>query len=94
MRLPAAIVLATLIATPALAIDIVSGSGAAVKNGHGLTVVNGEPCVGEMQAACLSREDDRRETFGEPVAAAAVPQEPLERMEYEYDYSCDSAQCE
>ena len=43
MTVPANILLATLIATPAMAIGIVSGSGAVVKDGAGLTVVNGDP---------------------------------------------------
>ena len=46
MRVLAAIVLATVVATPALAIDIVSGSGNVIKNGAGLNVVNGDPCAG------------------------------------------------
>ena len=89
MRIAAAIVLATMIATPAFAIDIVSGSGTVVKNGHGLTVVNGDPCEGQMEAACLGREDERRD--GRPViAAAAAPQPQQEQMEYDYEY--DSVQ--
>ena len=84
MRLAAAIVLATLIATPALAIDIVSGSGEVIKNGAGLNVVNGDPCDGRMEAACLDREGDRgRGGFPEPLAPAA---EPEPEREYDYDY--------
>ena len=84
MRLPAAIVLATVIATPALAIDVVSGSGAVVKNGAGLTVINGDPCDGRLEAACLSREDDRQNDIPEDVTTALEPEE--EEMEYEYEY--------
>ena len=89
MRIPAAIVLATLIATPATAIDIVSGSGAVVKNGAGLTVVNGDPCSGRMEAACLDREGDRLRNpdiaAPEPVGGADEPQDPKD---------CVSASCE
>ena len=70
MRVPAAILLATLVATPAFAIDVVSGSGAVVKNGAGLNVVNGDPCAGRMEAACLSREEDRRE--GRSVVTSTI----------------------
>ena len=84
MRLAAAIVLATVIATPALAIDVVSGSGAVVKNGAGLTVINGDPCDGRLEAACLSREDDRQNDIPEDVTTALEPEE--EEMEYEYEY--------
>lgn len=89
MRVPAAIVLATLIATPALAIDIVSGSGAVVKNGAGLTVVNGDPCAGRMEAACMAREDDRSRNPDiappEPAGAADVPDD---------SQGCEGSSCE
>lgn len=91
MRVPAAILLATLVATPAFAIDIVSGSGAVVKNGHGLAVVNGDPCAGRMEAACLGREDDRRQGSVEEVAPAV---EETEEMEYEYEYEYDQVSVE
>jgi hypothetical protein len=75
MKVPAAVVLAMLIATPAMAIEIVSGSGAVVKNGAGLAVVNGDPCAGQMVAACLDREEERRDRDLEvPVATTTVNQ--------------------
>lgn len=89
MRIPAAIVLATLIATPAFAIDIVSGSGAVVKNGAGLTVINGDPCSGRMDAACLSRDDDRREGLTEAVAPVVEQQEEPN----DYPYECRGQSC-
>ena len=85
MRVPAAILLATLVATPAFAIDVVSGSGAAVKNGHGLTVVNGDPCAGRMEAACLGREDDRRSEIAVEDLTEALDETDETDMEYEYD---------
>ena len=75
MRVPAAIVLATLVATPAMAIDIVSGSGAVIKNGAGLTVVNGDPCAGRMEAVCLDRQGDRRQG-GVPTPQPPAVQDP------------------
>lgn len=81
MRVPAAILLATLVATPAFAIDVVSGSGAVVKNGAGLNVVNGDPCDGRLEAACLSREEDRRP--GRTEFAPAVEQTEEPDPEYE-----------
>ncbi len=89
MRVPAAILLATLVATPAFAIDIVSGSGSVIKNGAGLNVVNGDPCAGRMEAACLSREDDRRSapTVEDVVQVNEPPPEPQDEYEYEYDYN-------
>ena len=81
MRVPAAILLAMLVATPAMAIDITSGSGAVVKNGAGLAVVNGDPCAGRMVAACLDREGDRREgrsTEGIDLEPASVEPDPVD----------------
>lgn len=72
MRIPAAILLTMLIATPAMAVDIVSGSGAVVKNGAGLTVVNGDPGDGRMEATCLDHEADRRQGETEIVMTEAV----------------------
>lgn len=59
MRAPAAILLTMMIATPAMAVDVVSGSGEVVTNGAGMTMVNGDPCDGRMEAACLDRQSDR-----------------------------------
>ena len=70
MRVSAAIVLTMLIATPAMAVDIVSGSGAVVKNGAGLTVVNGDPCSGRMGDECDDRHEDRRDQSPPEVIAA------------------------
>ena len=96
MRVLAAIVLATVVATPALAIDIVSGSGMVIKNGAGLNVVNGDPCSGRMEAACLSREEDRRADVPDFVAPAAAPPpapEPTPPTQVECgklsDYGCE-----
>ena len=76
MRVPAAIVLTMLIATPAMAVDIVSGSDAVVKNGAGLTVINGDPCSGRMEAVCFDRDGDRRDRdLAVPVATTAVVEE-------------------
>ncbi len=95
MRIFAAIVLATLIATPATAIDIVSGSGAVVKNGAGLTVVNGDPCAGRMEAACLDREGDRIASQDiTPVDTAGSAEEPQIPDDPPYSNGCDSKTCE
>lgn len=88
MRVPAVILLSMLITTPAMAIDIVSGSGAVVKNGAGLTVVNGDPCAGRGEAACLDREEARRDRRV-PDAAVPAAVDPPEDPKECYSESCD-----
>lgn len=93
MKVPAAILLTMLVATPAMAVDIVSGSGNVIKNGAGLTVVNGDPCAGRMVAACLDREGDRRAGRANDVEAvvepAADPVDPVDEQKECTSYSCD-----
>lgn len=90
MRIPAAILLTILVATPAMAVDITSGSGAVVKNGAGLTVVNGDPCAGRMVAACLDRDGDRRAgRSSDAIAASLATPDPVEDQK-----ECESSSCD
>lgn len=95
MRMFAAIVLATVVATPALAIDIVSGSGNVIKNGAGLNVVNGDPCSGRLNAACLDREGDRgRISPSEFTPAVEQASDPVVPDDNYPENGCDGRQCD